>query len=44
MRLDDATAQHETLIVHCRGHGQAEHQLAVLLAEMSDRRLYAELG
>ena len=44
MRIDDANALHETLLASRRAHRQAEHQLAVLLAEMADRRLYAELG
>ncbi len=44
MRIDDANTLHENLLANRRAHRQREHQLAVLLAEMADRRLYAELG
>ena len=44
MRIEAATRLHENLLTNRRTHRQAEHRLAVLLAEMADRRLYAELG
>ncbi|GDX81918.1 hypothetical protein LBMAG42_37290 [Deltaproteobacteria bacterium] len=44
MRIEEATAIHERLLANRRSHRQAEHQLAVLLADLADRRLYAELG
>ena len=44
MRIQEASALHERLLANRRSHRQAEHQLAVLLAEMTDRRLFTELG
>lgn len=44
MRSDEAKALHQTLLANRRAHHQAEHQLAVRLAELADRRLYTELG
>ncbi|GDX82608.1 hypothetical protein LBMAG42_44190 [Deltaproteobacteria bacterium] len=44
MRIDEATTLHERLLANRRSHRQAEHQLALLLAELSDRRLHSELG
>ena len=44
MRIEAAAQIHERLLDNRRIHRQAEHELAVLLAELADRRLYAELG
>lgn len=44
MRNVEAQSLHQRLLAQRVAHRQAEHQLAVLLAELADRRLFAELG
>ncbi len=44
MRIAEAQSLHQRILAQRVAHRQAEHQLAVLLAELSDRRLFAELG
>ena len=44
MRNVEAQSLHQRLLDQRVAHRRAEHQLAVLLAELADRRLFAELG
>ncbi len=44
MRIAEAQSLHQRILTQRVAHRQAEHQLAVLLAELADRRLFAELG
>ncbi len=44
MRNAEAQSLHQRLLAQRITHRQAEDQLAALLAELSDRRLFAELG
>ena len=44
MRNAEAQSLHQRLLAQRVAHRQAEYQLAVLLAELADRRLFAELG